>query len=76
MVEIRSKVSNRQTREDCSEATCSIEQDSRASLKRASISVLPDERTESKRVNSTVEMEARESYCRSFSDNYLGAQNG
>ena len=66
MAQIRFRVTDRQTRKDRTEATCSLEQDSRVSLERASASVLPDERTESKRVNSAVEIEARESQAECF----------
>ena len=66
MAEIRSRVADHRTQEDHIEATYSVGQDSRASLKRASTSVLPDEGTESKRVNSIVEMEIRESRAECF----------
>ena len=66
MTEIRSRVADRKTRDDRVEDTCSAEQESRASLKRPFASVLPDERTKSKWVNSAVELETRKSQAECF----------
>ena len=61
MAEIRSRVADRRAREDRVKDTCLVEQEPRASMKRALASVPPDEHYESKRVNSEVELEAKES---------------
>ena len=66
MAEIRSRVADRRAREDRAEATCPVEQEPCASLKKASASVPSDERSESRRVNSAMELEAMESRADCF----------
>ena len=66
MAEIHSRVADLRAREDRVEAASPVEQEPRVSLKRALASVPPDDRSESKRVNSAVELEARESRAECF----------
>jgi len=61
MAEIRSRVADRKVREERAETAGPVGPEPRASLKRASTSAPPDERSEPKRVNSAVELEAMES---------------
>ena len=61
MAEIRSRVADRKAKGEHVETAGLVEPESRASLKRASTSAPPDERSEPKRANSAVELEAIES---------------
>jgi hypothetical protein len=60
MAEIRSRVADRKARGERVETSGVAEPEPRASLKRASTSAPPDERSEPKKVNSVVELEAIE----------------
>ena len=60
MAEIRSRVADRKAKGEHVETAGLVEPESRASLKRASTSAPPDERSEPKRANSAVELEAIE----------------
>ena len=60
MAEIRTRAADRKAREERVETAGPVGPEPRASLKRASTSAPPDERSEPKRVNSAVELEAIE----------------
>ena len=60
MAEIRSRVADRKAKGEHVETAGLVEPESRASLKRASTSAPSDERSEPKRANSAVELEAIE----------------